>query len=145
MKKTYLKIASLICTFFLLGSLVSCGAPSAEELAARQTESDASLWDEEDYKTIAAKGCIAYKDAFDRALSEDYLDWVAQIRSFVLVRLTTGALDDHEKWGPIAEIVDKFYLNALNRGAGGSGVTIPSDLTTQAFALCEEIGVDLTA
>jgi len=145
MKKTYLKIATLLCSFFLLGSLVSCGTPSAEELAARTTESDASKWDDEDYRTIAAKGCLAYKSAFDRALAEDYLDWVAQIRSFVLVRLTTGALDDHEKWGPIAEIVDQFYLNALNRGGGGSGVTISSDLTTQSFALCEEVGVDLAS
>lgn len=145
MEKLHLKITSIASALLLLGTLASCGAPSAEELAARDIGNNASMWDEEDYKSIAAKGCLAFKESFDLALGENYLDWVAQIRSFVLVRLTTGALDDHKKWGPIAEVVDKFYLNALSRGSGGSGVTIPSDLNTQSFELCKEVGVDMTA
>jgi hypothetical protein len=145
MKRNHLKITSLICSFFLLGSIVSCGAPSAKDLAARETGNNPSLWDDEDYKTIAAKGCLAFKDAFDKSLGEDYLDWNTQVGTYTVVKLTTGALDNHEKWGPIAKVVDSLYLNALSRGAGGSGVNVPSDLNIQAFDLCKEIGVDMTS
>ncbi len=145
MKKNYLKIASFACAFFLLGSLASCGTPTAEDLAARSTESNAAAWDEEDYKTIAAKGCLAFKDAFDKSLGEDYLDWNTQVMTYTVVKLTTGALDDHKKWSPIAQVVDSLYLNALSRGAGGSGVNVSPDLNVQAFNLCKEIGVDIAS
>jgi hypothetical protein len=143
-KNRYTKIVS---TFFLLGALVSCssGPMSAEDLAARETESDASLWDEEDYKTIAASSCLKYKVVFNNALGEWYADWNRLFSEYTLVGLTSGALDDDPKWGPIAKTVDEAKYNALNRSIGGSGTSISTDTALQAFDLCEELGVDLSS
>lgn len=59
------------------------------------------------------------------------------------MNLTAGALDDHPKWGPIADLVFKSWQNALSRSIGGSGVEVPSDSNLKTFALCEELGLDL--
>ena len=66
-------IAAIVSLFFLAGC--SSGPISAEDLATRETESDASLWDEEDYKTIAAKACLKFKVVFNNAVGEWYGDW----------------------------------------------------------------------
>jgi hypothetical protein len=65
---------ALLSILGLTGCAMGSANMSAEELAARPTESDASLWDEEDYRTIAAKSCLLYKTAFDSALGDAYLD-----------------------------------------------------------------------
>ena len=132
----------LVSLMFLSGC--SAGSMSAEELAARETDSDASLWDEEDFKTIAAKACIKYKVVFNNALGEWYADWSRLGTEYTLVGLTSGALDDHPKWDPIARTVRQSANNALSRAAGGGGTEVSSDIALQAFNLCEELGVDLT-
>jgi hypothetical protein len=145
MNKPLLRITSLITSVLIVGSLTSCGTPTAEELAARDIGNNAALWDDEDYKSIAAKGCLAFKDAFDKSLGDYYLDWNSQLGIYMRVMLTTGALKDHKKWGPIGQVVEKLYANAMSRGMGGEGVSIPGDLTTKSFALCKEVGVDMNA
>jgi hypothetical protein len=137
------KLAALIVSLIFLAGC-SSGSMSAEDLAARETDSDASLWDEEDYKTIAAKACIKYKVVFNNALGEWYADWSRLGTEYTLVGLTSGALDDHPKWDPIARTVRQSTTNALSRAAGGAGVEVSSDVALQAFNLCEELGVDLT-
>ena len=137
------KLAALIVSLIFLAGC-SSGSMSAEDLAARETDSDASLWDEEDYKTIAAKACIKYKVVFNNALGEWYADWSRLGSEYTLVGLTSGALDDHPKWDPIARTVRQSTTNALSRAAGGAGVEVSSDVAVQAFNLCEELGVDLT-
>ena len=137
------KLAALIVSLIFLAGC-SSGSMSAEDLAARETDSDASLWDEEDYKTIAAKACIKYKVVFNNALGEWYADWSRLGTEYTLVGLTSGALDDHPKWDPIARTVRQSTTNALSRAAGGVGVEVSSDVAVQAFNLCEELGVDLT-
>jgi len=137
------KLAALIVSLIFLAGC-SSGSMSAEDLAARETDSDASLWDEEDYKTIAAKACIKYKVVFNNALGEWYADWSRLGTEYTLVGLTSGALDDHPKWDPIARTVRQSTTNALSRAAGGAGVEVSSDVAVQAFNLCEELGVDLT-
>lgn len=132
----------IVCAMLVTGC--SAGSMSAEELAARETESDASLWDDEDYRSIAAKACIKYKVVFNNALGEWYADWDRLSTEYTLVGLTSGALDDHPKWGPIARTVQEAKVNALNRAVGGSGVAVSGDLAVEAFNLCEELGVDLT-
>lgn len=134
--------AAIVSLMFLAGC--SAGSMSAEDLAARETESDASLWDDEDYKTIAAKACIKYKVVFNNSLGEWYGDWSRLGSEYTLVGLTSGALDDHPKWDPIARTVRQSTTNALTRAAGGAGVEVSSDIALQAFNLCEELGVDLT-
>lgn len=129
---------------FTLTTGCSSGPLSAEELAARETESDANLWDEEDYKTIAAKSCLEYKVVFQKAIGAWYGDWPKQFSEYTLVALTSGALDTHPKWNPIAKNVDDMKFNALNRAAGGPGREISSEVGLQAFNLCEELGVDLS-
>ena len=137
------KLAALIVSLIFLAGC-SSGSMSAEDLAGRETDSDASLWDEEDYKTIAAKACIKYKVVFNNALGEWYADWSRLGTEYTLVGLTSGALDDHPKWDPIARTVRQSTTNALSRAAGGAGVEVSSDVAVQAFNLCEELGVDLT-
>ena len=137
------KLAALIVSLIFLAGC-SSGSMSAEDLAARETDSDASLWDEEDYKTIAAKACIKYKVVFNNGLGEWYADWSRLGTEYTLVGLTSGALDDHPKWDPIARTVRQSTTNALSRAAGGAGVEVSSDVALQAFNLCEELGVDLT-
>ena len=139
-----ISIAALLALLITLLSGCSSGSMSAEDLAARETDSDASLWDEEDYKTIAAKACIKYKVVFNNALGEWYADWSRLGAEYTLVGLTSGALDDHPKWDPIARTVRQSTTNALSRAAGGAGVEVSSDVAVQAFNLCEELGVDLT-
>ena len=139
-----ISIAAVLALLITLLSGCSSGSMSAEDLAARETDSDASLWDEEDYKTIAAKACIKYKVVFNNALGEWYADWNRLGTEYTLVGLTSGALDDHPKWDPIARTVRQSTTNALSRAAGGAGVEVSSDVAVQAFNLCEELGVDLT-
>jgi hypothetical protein len=117
---------------------------SIAEIAAREKENDASLWDDEDYKTIAAKSCILYKSVFDQALGDLYSNWSALSSEYLRVNLTAGALDDHPKWGPIADLVFKSWQNALSRSVGGSGVEVPSDSNLKTFELCKELGLDLS-
>lgn len=144
MKNPKLKnLAAVIVSLVLLAGC-SAGSMSAEDLAARETESDASLWDEEDYKSIAAKACINYKVVFNKALGEWYADWSRLGAEYSLVNLTSGALDDHPKWDPIAKTVQEARFNALNRSVGGSGGVVSGDLAVEAFNLCQELGVDLT-
>lgn len=134
----------LLASIFALTTGCSSGPLSAEDLAARETDSDASLWDEEDYKTIAAKACLKYKVVFNNSLGEWYADWSRLGSEYTLVGLTSGALDDHPKWDPIARTVRQSTTNALLRADGGSGSEVSSDIALQAFSLCEEIGVDLS-
>lgn len=133
--------AVIVSLMFLAGC--SAGSMSAEELAARETESDASLWDEEDFKTIAAKSCIKYKVVSDKSLGEWYFDWRTLGREYIIVGLTSGALENHPKWNPIANTVLKLTANALSRSSGGDGVTVPSDDAIGSYNLCKELGVDL--
>lgn len=142
MLKPIAKIALAIVLSFAITSC-SAGTQTAQQLAARETESDANLWDAEDYKTIAAKSCIKYGDANKKALGDLYADWNQLFIEYTMVNLTSGALDDDPKWGPIAELVNKFKDNALNRSLGGSGVEVPTDLAVEVFNLCNEIGFDL--
>jgi len=134
-------IAAIVSLFFLAGC--SSGPMSAEDLAARETESDSSLWDEEDYKTIAAKACLKFKVVFNNAVGEWYGDWSKLGYEYTIVGLTSGALDDHPKWDPIARTVRQSTTNALLRAAGTSGSEVSTDISLQAFNLCEELGVDL--
>jgi hypothetical protein len=133
--------AVIVSLMFLAGC--SAGSMSAEELAARETESDASLWDEEDFKSIAAKSCIKYKAVSDKSLGEWYADWRTLGREYIIVGLTSGALENHPKWNPIANTVLKLTANALSRSTGGNGVTVPSDDAIASYNLCKELGVDL--
>ena len=142
MKKALCALALLATITFISGC--SSGPMGAEELATRETESDASLWDEEDYKTIAAKACLKYKVVFNNSLGEWYADWSRLGSEYTLVGLTSGALDDHPKWDPIARTVRQSTTNALLRAGGGSGSEVSSDIALQAFSLCEELGVDLS-
>jgi hypothetical protein len=141
------RYANIVFTFFFLGALVSCssGPMSAEDLAAREMESDATLWDDEDYKPIAASSCLKYKVVFNNALGVWYADWTRLFTEYTRVGLTSGALDDDPKWGPIAETIDEAKYNALNRSIGGSGTPISTDTSLQAFELCGELGVDLSS
>jgi hypothetical protein len=116
---------------------------SAQELADRPTETDASLWDEEDYKTIAAKSCLLYKTAFDASLGENYADWTAQSIQWTEVQMTAGALEGHSKWGPINDVTFALWANSLSRASGGNGVEVVNDGTIESFNLCLELGVDL--
>jgi hypothetical protein len=143
MKSLVTKIASVMASILLLAGC-SSGPMSADELAAREIDSDASLWDEEDYKSIAAKSCLKYKVVFNKAVGEWYAEWAILGMEYVKVGLTSGALEDHPKWGPIDESVSQMTSNAINRTAGGSGTTVSSDLAVEVFNLCKEIGVDLT-
>lgn len=122
----------------------SSGPLSAEDLAAREIDNDASLWDEEDYKTIAASACLKYKVVFSNSLGEWYADWNKLSSEYTLVGLTSGALDNHPKWNPIAKNISETKYNAINRASGGSGVEITANVGVEAFNLCEELGVDLT-
>jgi hypothetical protein len=140
--KKLLIVTMIACAVLFTGC--SADSMSAEELAARETESDASLWDEDDYQSIAAKACIKYKVVFNNALGEWYADWNRLSTEYTLVGLTSGALDDHPKWGPIARTVQEAKVNALNRAVGGSGVGVSGDLAVEAFNLCKELGVDFT-
>ncbi|MCF8552931.1 MAG: hypothetical protein K9G01_05075 [Candidatus Planktophila sp.] len=142
MKRVFFSM--LLASIFALTTGCSSGPLSAEDLAARETDSDASLWDEEDYKTIAAKACLKYKVVFNNSLGEWYADWSRLGSEYTLVGLTSGALDDHPKWDPIARTVRQSTTNALLRADGGSGSEVSSDIALQAFSLCEEIGVDLS-
>ena len=139
-----ISIAAVLALVITLLPGCSSGSMSAEDLASRETDSDASLWDEEDYKTIAAKACIKYKVVFNNALGDWYADWSRLGAEYTLVGLTSGALDDHPKWDPIARTVRQSTTNALTRAAGGAGVEVSSDIAVQAFNLCEELGVDLS-
>jgi hypothetical protein len=143
MKSLVTKSASVMVSIFLLAGC-SSGPMSADELAARETDSDASLWDEEDYKSIAAKSCLKFKVVFKNSLGDWYADWARLGSEYTMVGLTSGALDDHPKWGPIATNVRQSTSNALNRSVGGAGVEVSSDVAVEAFNLCEELGVDLT-
>lgn len=139
-------IKKVAAAVFILGLLTSCsgGALTAEELAARETESDASLWDEEDYKSIAAKACLKFNVVFKNALGEWYADWDKLGTEYTIVGLTSGALDDHPKWDPIARTVRQMTTNALSRALGGGGVEVWTAPWEKVLNLCDEIGVDLT-
>lgn len=135
--------SSVFLSMFVLITGCSSGPLSAEDMAARETESNASQWDEEDYKTIAAKSCLKYKEVFNKSLGEWYANWSIQGTEYTLVGLTSGALDDHPKWNPIAKNINELKYNAINRASGGSGVAVSSDVAIQAFDLCKELGVDV--
>lgn len=137
-----LRIAASIMLIFSLSACGS-GVQTIDELAAREQEDDASLWDEEDYKSIAAKSCILYKAASDKSLGELFGNWTALMMEYQTVRFTAGALDDHPKWGPIEELVLKLQANATNRAVGNSGVEVPSNLILETYELCKELGLDL--
>ena len=135
----------ILAAIMLIFSVSACGsgAQSIEELAARERESDANLWDDEDYKSIAAESCILYKTASDKSLGELFGNWDALSIEYTKVGLTAGALEDHPKWGPIGELVFKLKVNAINRSVGNNGVEVPSNLVLQTYALCNELGLDL--
>ena len=135
-------LASFVAIAFLV-PLASCGTPTAEELAARPTEDDASKWDDEDYKTIAAKGCLKYKDAFQKSIGDLYGDWDSQIVEYMGVKLTTGALKGHAKYDPLAQTVNSLYMNALERSLGSS-YPIDDTIALKANDICLELGVDIT-
>ena len=143
MKSAITKFGAIIVSLLLLAGC-STGSMSAEELAARETESDASAWDEEDYKTIAAKSCLKFKVVFSKAVGEWYADWSRLGTEYTMVGLTSGALDNHPKWDPIARNVRQSTSNALNRAVGGAGLEVSTDIALEAFNLCKELGVDLT-
>jgi hypothetical protein len=134
---------ALLSILGLTGCAMGSANMSAEELAARPTESDASLWDEEDYRTIAAKSCLLYKTAFDSALGDAYLDWDTQSVQWLTVNLTSGALEDHPEWGPIDEVVFAMLSNSMSRSSGGAGVEMPNDAVLEQYNLCLELGVNL--
>jgi len=134
---------ALLSILGLTGCAMGSANMSAEELAARPTESDASLWDEEDYRTIAAKSCLLYKTAFDSALGDAYLDWDTQSVQWLTVNLTSGALEDHPEWGPIDEVVFAMLSNSMSRSSGGAGVEMPNDAILEQYNLCLELGVNL--
>lgn len=128
----------------LLGAFALTGcATTAEQLAQRPTDSDASLWDEEDYETLAAKSCLLYKSAFDSALGDNYSDWTAQSIEWTEVQMTAGALEGHQKWAPIHDVTFALWANAINRSVGGEGVEVNSADTLGSYNLCLELGVDL--
>ena len=133
----------VLASMFFLTTGCSSGPLSAEDLAARETESNASQWDEEDYKTIAAQSCLKYKVVFKKALGEWYADWPKLSTEYILVGLTSGALDNHPKWNPIAKNISEMKSNAISRASGLSGVSISPDVGVEAFNLCNELGVDL--
>jgi hypothetical protein len=133
----------LVVIFGLTGCAMGSPSLSAEELAERPTESDASLWDEEDYRSIAAKSCLLYKGAFDSALGDAYLDWDTQNMQWLTVGLTSVSLDGHSKWDPINKVVIALFANSLSRSGGGGGEEIPNDAVADAYNLCLELGVDL--
>jgi hypothetical protein len=139
------KIIFAMVLLSMLGLTTGCssGPLSAEDLAARETESNASQWDEEDYKTIAAKSCLKYKEVFNKSLREWYANWSIQGTEYTLLGLTSGALDEHPKWNPIAKNINELKYNAINRASGGSGVAVSTDVAIQAFDLCNELGVDV--
>ena len=134
---------ALLSILGLTGCAMGSANMSAEELAARPTESDASLWDEEDYRTIAAKSCLLYKTAFDSALGDAYLDWDTQSVQWLTVNLTSGSLEDHPEWGPIDEVVFAMLSNSMSRSSGGAGVEMPNDAILEQYNLCLELGVNL--
>jgi hypothetical protein len=150
-----------VVSILLLASLTACVTDStvsattdeqvveempmtAEELAARETDSDASLWGEEDYETIAAKGCLKYKAAMDFSLGDGFYDWDAQSLEWTTVNLTTGALEGHPKWGPIHETVFALWTNSISRSVGQDGYEVPSQASLDSFQLCSEVGVNLS-
>lgn len=137
-----IKVLTALTLGFVL-SACSSAPMTIQELAAQEREDDANLWDEEDYKSIAAKSCILYKEVSDRSLGDLYADWTALMVEYTKVRMTSGALDDHPKWGPIAELTFKLQVNAANRGVGGGGVEVPSNLALETYELCNELGLDL--
>jgi hypothetical protein len=122
----------------------SGGPLSAEQLAARETESDWSLWDEEDYKTRAAQACLKFKVVFNNALGDWYGDWTRLTIEYTRVDATASALEDHPKWDPIAKTVFQHKVNAINRSVGNPGTEVSSAVALQAFNLCKELGVDLS-
>ncbi len=128
----------------LIGVLTLTGCSmSAQQLAERPIEDDASLWDEEDYETLAAKSCLLYKEAFDASLGENYADWTAQSIQWTSVHMTAGALEGHSKWGPINDVTFALWANALSRASGGPGAEVLSEDTLGSYNLCLELGVDL--
>lgn len=133
----------LLAMFGLTGCAMGSSNLSAEQLAARPTESDATLWDEEDYRSIAAKSCLLYKTAFDSALGDAYLDWDTQSVQWMTVNLTSGALEGHPKWGPINEVVFALLANSIGRSVGEGGVDVPMDAAAEQYDLCLELGVDV--
>jgi hypothetical protein len=135
--------AALLTILGLTGCAMGSSNLSAEQLAARPTESDSSLWDDEDYRSIAAKSCLLYKTAFDSALGDAYLDWDTQSMQWMIVNLTSGALEGHPKWGPINEVVFALLANSISRSVGESGADIPSDAVVEQYDLCLELGVDI--
>ena len=138
-------LSKCLCLLVMALSIAGCssGPLSAEDLAARETESNASQWDEEDYKTIAAKSCLEYKVVFAKALGEWYANWSKLSTEYTIVGLTSGALDSHPKWNPIAKNISEMKYNAISRASGGSGVEISSKVGLEAFDLCKELGVDI--
>lgn len=127
-----------------LASIASCGTPSAEELAARPVESDVSLWDEEDYKSVAAKGCIEYKVIFNLALGSLYADWSAQYPYWYTVTKTTGELSEHPTYDPLYEIVSDMMMNAIQRSAGMDGWDIDTTAGIEASEICSSLGVEIS-
>jgi len=135
------KIISIILSIFMLTACSS--GSSIEEIAARATESDQSLWDDEDYKTIAAKSCLELKAANDKSLGELLYNWEPLSYEFLLVSQTTIPLNDHPKWGPIRDLTIALLTNAISRSQGGDGYEVPSIATSASFELCQELGGDL--
>lgn len=128
-----------------LASITSCGTPSAEELAARPVESDVSLWDEEDYKSVAAKGCLEWEVAFDKGMSEDFGNWINQMVSYAIVVKTTSELTDDPTYGALHDIAWNLYSNALSRASGKDGERVDLDALTEASDICLNLGVDINA
>jgi hypothetical protein len=140
-----IKKLGFLALFIALLSGCSSGPLSAEQLAARERESDASLWDEEDYKSIAADACLKFKVVFNNALGDWYGDWDRLFIEYTRVDATAGALEDHPKWDPIAKTVFQHKVNAVNRSVGNPGTEVSSAVALQAFNLCKELGVDLSS
>jgi hypothetical protein len=138
-KKTYAIVMALS-----LATLTSCGTPSAEDLAAREVESDSALWDEEDYKSVAAKGCIEYKVIFNLSLGSLYADWETQYPYWYEVTKTVTNLNDHPTYDPLYEIVSDMMMNSVQRASGMEGWDIDTAAGVTASEICSNLGVELS-
>lgn len=127
-----------------LATLTSCGTPSAEDLAAREVESDSALWDEEDYKSVAAKGCIEYKEIFNLSLGSLYGDWETQYPIWYEATQTVRELSDHPTYDPLYEIVSDMMLNSLQRAAGREGWDVDTAAGVTASEICSSLGVEIS-
>jgi hypothetical protein len=135
------KVAILLMSVFLT---VACsGGNSIEEIASRSVESEQSQWNEDDYKTIAAKSCVELRKVNDRSLDDLLYDWNALTLEFANVGKTAQPLENHPKWGPIYNLILELFANFLSKAAGGEGSDFSDDTASATLNLCEELGGQL--